>query len=93
MDDRPDLDADEAVPSVEPIDRIRDASVAVDARLLAEAEEVGLDVVRLVEDALRTAVRKKRLALEWQAENREAIDAYNRMVREKGPLLRAFWDD
>lgn len=62
----------------------------IDAELVAQAEAAGLPVEQLAEDALRAALRKADMAsgearaAKWAEENAEAIEDYNRRIRERG---------
>ena len=57
---------------------------------MAQAEEAGVAVDAVIEDALRRAIEKLDIAGAearagaWAAENAEAIDDYNRRIRERG---------
>jgi antitoxin CcdA len=65
-------------------------TLELDAESIAAAEAAGIDLSRLLVDALRRrlpnlhAVERAKLAREWQEENREAIEAYNRMIEQDG---------
>jgi antitoxin CcdA len=62
----------------------------IDPELLAQAAEAGVAVDRVIEDALRAALRKadtaaaEARAAKWAEENAEAIEDYNRRIRERG---------
>lgn len=61
----------------------RAANVTVNADLLRRAREYEINLSRTLEQALAQEV--SRLAREhWLAENRDAIDAYNREVAQSG---------
>lgn len=62
----------------------------LDADLVAQAEAAGLAVEQVAEKALRDALRQvdagaaDARAARWAEENAEAIDDYNRRIRERG---------
>lgn len=62
----------------------------IDADLLAQAAAAGVPAERVAEDALREAIRKADTragdarAAQWVQENAEAIEDYNRRIRERG---------
>lgn len=62
----------------------------IDADLVAQAEAAGLPVEQVAEEALRAALRKADMAggdaraAKWAEENAEAIEDYNRRIRERG---------
>lgn len=58
-------------------------NLSLDPQLVAEARKFGLNLSGLVEEKLREAVTEHRQRL-WQAENAEAISAYNRFVARHG---------
>ncbi len=63
-------------------------NLSVDANLLTEAKALNVNLSRAAEDGLRAAISRA-----WQAENAEAIAAWNVWVEENGlPLadLRQF---
>jgi antitoxin CcdA len=74
-------------------------TIELDAESLAAARAAGIDLSRLLVDALRrqlpnlhTAERAV-LAKQWQEENREAIEAYNELIERSGVFsdgLRTF---
>ena len=58
------------------------------ATLKADAERLGLEVSHLSDEAL-TVVVSKALREEWQRENREAIESFNKWVEQNGlPLAK-----
>jgi antitoxin CcdA len=65
-------------------------TLELDAESIAAAKAAGIDLSRLLVEALRRrlpnlhAAERAELARRWQEENREAIDAYNRMIEEDG---------
>jgi antitoxin CcdA len=66
--------------------------IEIDADLMRDAEEAGLDMRDLTEAALRAALRRTpkgmaaadERARQWAEENAEAIADYNRRIRERG---------
>jgi antitoxin CcdA len=58
-------------------------NLSVDAALLREAKSLNLNLSRVFEPALRDAVAAARRD-RWLAENRAALDAYNRHVERDG---------
>jgi antitoxin CcdA len=62
----------------------------IDADLLAQAAAAGVPAERVAEEALRKAIRNADTtaadarAARWAEENAEAIDDYNRRIRERG---------
>ena len=58
-------------------------NTSVDAALLAEAKALNISPSVVLEQALRKAVSQAKAEL-WQAQNAEAIAAYNQQVAEHG---------
>lgn len=58
-------------------------NTSVDAALLAEAKALNISPSVVLEQALRKAVSQAKAEL-WQAENADAIAAYNQQVAEQG---------
>ena len=70
----------------------RATNVSLTRHHLAEARELGINISQACERGLTAAIAEKRTQ-RWLAENREAMDSYNRYVDENGlPLenLRLF---
>jgi len=61
----------------------RPANVTVNADLLRRARELDINLSQTLEEALVHAVAE-RARQRWLIENRDAIDAYNRQVDERG---------
>jgi antitoxin CcdA len=61
-------------------------TVQFDAGLLAEAEELGIDLEATVEEGLRTAVAKERARI-WREENAEALEAERALIEREGLTL------
>jgi len=66
-------------------------TVELDAELIAAANEAGIDLSRLLVEALRRRLppklgnaEREAEAKKWYEENKEAVDAYNRMIEEDG---------
>jgi antitoxin CcdA len=65
-------------------------TLELDAESIAAAKAAGIDLSQLLVDALRRrlpnlhAADRAKLARQWQEENREAIEAYNRMIEQDG---------
>jgi antitoxin CcdA len=65
-------------------------TLELDAESIAAAKAAGIDLSQLLVDALRRrlpnlhATERAKLARQWQEENREAIEAYNRMIEQDG---------
>ena len=62
----------------ETIDRL------VDAKLLAEAERLGLDVRHELSSHLRARIDKRKREIAWQEENREAVLSANEDIERNG---------
>ncbi|GAB2907431.1 type II toxin-antitoxin system CcdA family antitoxin [Rheinheimera gaetbuli] len=58
-------------------------NTSVDAALLAEAKSLNISPSLVLEQALRKAVSQAKAEF-WQAENAEAIAAYNQQIAEQG---------
>uniref|UniRef100_UPI004048DD7A type II toxin-antitoxin system CcdA family antitoxin n=1 Tax=Rheinheimera sp. TaxID=1869214 RepID=UPI004048DD7A len=58
-------------------------NTSVDAALLAEAKALNISPSVVLEQALRKAVSQAKAEL-WQAENADAIAAYNQQIAEQG---------
>jgi antitoxin CcdA len=58
-------------------------NVAINRKLLQAAREVRINLSATLEVALESAVRQRRRDL-WLEENREAIQAYNRLIEQEG---------
>ena len=70
--------------------RVRDRSatkkpvnVSIDSDLLQQARELKVNLSKALEGRLAEIVREER-ARRWQEDNREAIEAYNRVVDKHG---------
>ncbi|HEX4693829.1 type II toxin-antitoxin system CcdA family antitoxin [Sphingomonas sp.] len=58
----------------------RPTNVSIDARLVAEAKELGINVSRASEEGLARELKAER-ERRWLDENRDAIAEYNEWVR------------
>lgn len=58
-------------------------NTSVDAALLVEAKSLNISPSQVLEQALRKAVSQAKADL-WQAQNADAIAAYNQQVAEHG---------
>ena len=63
--------------------------LVVDAELLDLARDAGTDLSAVLEEALRSDLRERKLQ-EWREENRGAIEEYNQFIAENG-LLSDEW--
>jgi antitoxin CcdA len=65
-------------------------TVEVDSEALAAARAAGIDLSQLLGEALRrrlptlNAATREEEARKWYEENKEAIDAYNKLIEEHG---------
>lgn len=67
----------------------RPINLSLDTGIVAAAREVGLNLSRVSEAALRKATREARDAA-WKRDNREWIEANNRWVEENGLPLEKY---
>lgn len=70
----------------------KSANLSLDADLVREGRELGLNLSRAAEEGIARAVKAEK-ERRWLEENAEAISAYNAMVEREGlPLedLRTF---
>ncbi|MBN9037814.1 MAG: type II toxin-antitoxin system CcdA family antitoxin [Rhizobiales bacterium] len=61
----------------------KSVNVLVDARLLAEAKALGVNLSRAADEGLVKAIRDRKSQL-WLEENRAAIEENNRFFEEHG---------
>ncbi|HLN38047.1 MAG TPA: type II toxin-antitoxin system CcdA family antitoxin [Xanthobacteraceae bacterium] len=65
-------------------------TVELDAKAIAAAREAGIDLSELLSRALRRilpqldASERQQAARQWYEENKEAVDAYNKMLETHG---------
>ncbi|HEV2531381.1 type II toxin-antitoxin system CcdA family antitoxin [Phenylobacterium sp.] len=68
----------------------------IDPDLLAQAEQAGVAVDQVIDEALRRALHRadkagaEARAAQWAEENAEAIEDYNRRIRERGVFSAGF---
>lgn len=70
----------------------RASNLSVNSNLLEEARRYKLNLSKLLEQALVEALTEKKRT-EWLEQNREALEAYNERVEERGVFsdgLRTF---
>lgn len=58
-------------------------NISVDAGLLKVAKEIGVNVSKVAEDALRKATEPERIR-RWQEENKDVIESYNAYIERNG---------
>lgn len=68
------------VPAAEPK---RPANVSVRAELLDKAKRLGINLSRTLEDRLEQLVREAE-GRQWLAENKRALEAYNKRIEREG---------
>lgn len=54
-----------------------------------KARHLGINLSQTLEQSLEDEIRRRE-QLEWVKANRDAIEAYNRRIRERGPALAAY---
>ncbi len=77
---------------VEKVSRRKPVNLTADIELVEVARSMGLNLSQLFEDSLKKAVWEERKR-QWEDENREALEQYNRFVEENGVFsdgLRSF---
>lgn len=67
----------------------RPTNVSLDAKLVDEAKELGINVSRASEDGLAREVREERKR-RFQEEHRDAFEEYNRYIAENGLPLEKY---
>jgi antitoxin CcdA len=67
----------------------RSTSLSLDRALLDEARALGVNISRAAEAGVADALRIAR-ARRWQAENAEALEAYNDLIARDGIPLAGF---
>jgi antitoxin CcdA len=73
----------------------RAVNVSVDAELLTIAKEIGINVSKVTEDALRKTTEPERIR-RWRIENKDVIDSYHAYIERNGIFgeeLLEFEDD
>ena len=77
---------------VEKVSRRKPVNLTADIELVEVARSMGLNLSQLFEDSLKKAVWEE-CKRQWEDENREALEQYNRFVEENGVFsdgLRSF---
>ncbi len=69
--------------------RKKAVNLSIDANLLAEAKEAGINISEALERTLSNELKHDRWE-KWRRENRAAIEAHNEFIREHG-LLSDEW--
>ena len=64
-------------------------NLRIRSSLKEKAKSLGVNLSRTLEVSLEREIRGREQEA-WLAENREAIDAYNRRVAKHGPALSAY---
>lgn len=59
------------------------ANLSVNSDLLRQAKELKINLSQALEERLAELVRQRRRQ-QWLAENREALDSYNRRIESQG---------
>jgi len=72
--------------------RRRALNVSVREDLIEAAKGLDLNTSKAAEAGIAEAVRHAQEAA-WKEQNRDAIEAHNARVEERGPLLRPTWLD
>ena len=66
----------------------KSTNLSLDARLIAEAKDLDINISRVAELGIAQAVAEEKARL-WKIENREAPESWNRYVEEHGlPLAK-----
>ena len=65
-----------------PVQR-KPTNLSIDARLIAEAKDLDINISRIAEDGIARAVAEEKARL-WKIENREAIESLNAYIEENG---------
>ena len=66
----------------------KSTNLSLDARLIAEAKDLDINISRVAELGIAQAVAEEKARL-WKIENREALESWNRYVEEHGlPLAK-----
>lgn len=70
--------------------RRRPVNLTIREDLLKEAKELNLNASKAAESGIIAAIQKAQEDL-WLAQNKKAIEAYNRDIEERGLLLKPSW--
>jgi antitoxin CcdA len=66
----------------------KSTNLSLDARLIAEAKNLDINISRVAEQGIAQAVAEEKARL-WKIENREALETWNKYVEEHGlPLAK-----
>lgn len=71
------------------IDEKSSVNLRIRSSLKEKAKSLGLNLSRTLEASLEAEIRRQEQEF-WLAENREAIEAYNRRIDKHGPALSAY---
>ncbi|TVR92169.1 MAG: hypothetical protein EA418_13520 [Wenzhouxiangellaceae bacterium] len=76
-----------------PVESANEEKSAVNLRirtsLKTRAKSLGVNLSQTLERSLEVEIRRRE-QLEWLESNRQAIEAYNRRIDERGPALAAY---
>lgn len=61
-------------------------NLTLDARLVAEAKNLDINISRVAEESIAKAVSEEKARL-WKIENRDVIQSLNDFVEKQAPLL------
>jgi antitoxin CcdA len=61
-------------------------NLTLDARLVAEAKNLDINISRVAEESIAKAVSEEKARL-WKIENRDVIQSLNDYVEKQAPLL------
>lgn len=66
-----------------PKPRKRAVNLSIDSATLEQARNAGLNLSQILDEGIHRALAM-RAAQDWQDENREAIESYNRRIKRRG---------
>lgn len=64
-------------------------NLTLDTEVSAEARQLGLNMSRLAEEAIASAVKEERNR-QWREQNKDALEAYRREIEQEGLALSQF---
>lgn len=64
-------------------------NLTLDTEVSAEARQLGLNMSRLAEEAIASAVKEERNRL-WREQNKGALEAYRREIEREGLALSQY---
>ncbi len=67
----------------------KSTNLSLDARLVAEAKSLNINISRIAEESIAGAVAEEKARL-WKIENREAIQSLNEYVEKNGLPLEKY---